>query len=93
MRCVRVAGCLLLREWHRHGYDFLFFQMETTTCSHPTFGARHPSYCKLAAIGEALARRAYQLLLFLHLPRNLAAAATAMGRCRDELDKRLLDSL
>lgn len=48
----------------RHGYTMLFYQMDSQGCSHPLWGARHPSYCKLAAIGDALAA-GYGWVVFL----------------------------
>jgi len=39
-----------------HGYHLLYLRMKGESCSHVSYGTRHPSYCKLAAIGEALAR-------------------------------------
>jgi len=38
------------------GYDLLYLHMGSPTCAHEDYGERHPSYCKLAAIAEALAR-------------------------------------
>ena len=48
----------------RHGYRLLFLQLREAGCRHPAYGARHPSYCKLAAVGEALAR-GYLTVLWL----------------------------
>lgn len=39
----------------RHGYSLIFYQLSKPGCKHPLWGSRHPSYCKLAAIGEAVA--------------------------------------
>ena len=39
----------------RHGYSLIFYQLSKPGCKHPLWGRRHPSYCKLAAIGEAIA--------------------------------------
>jgi hypothetical protein len=39
-----------------HGYILLYLQMRSPTCAHQDYGERHPSYCKLAAIAEALSR-------------------------------------
>ena len=38
----------------RHSYDFIFMQHSEAGCTHPRFGRRHPSYCKLGAIAAAL---------------------------------------
>ena len=47
-----------------HGYDLLYLHMQTATCEHALLGTRHPSYCKLAAVAEAL-RRGYIQVAFL----------------------------
>lgn len=47
-----------------HGYDFLYLHMSRETCSHPQLGERHPSYCKLAGVAEAL-HRGYERVAFL----------------------------
>jgi hypothetical protein len=47
-----------------HNYDMLYLHMRRPTCSHPALGERHPSYCKLAAVAEALGR-GYDLVAFL----------------------------
>lgn len=39
-----------------HGYSILYLQMLSPTCVHEDYGERHPSYCKLTAIAEALSR-------------------------------------
>ena len=47
-----------------HGYDFLYMQLsEEHGCAHPIFGRRHPSYCKLPAIGAAL--RKWRTVVFV----------------------------
>lgn len=46
---------LNLRYARRHGYSLVFYRLGNPGCTHPVWGARHPSYCKLTAIGEALA--------------------------------------
>ena len=48
----------------KHGYHLLYLQMRGPTCQHPLLGERHPSYCKLAAVAEALSR-GYDLVAFL----------------------------
>ena len=47
---------LNLRYARAHGYDLLFFRMVGRQCQHARWGARHPSYCKLSAVAEALSR-------------------------------------
>ena len=47
-----------------HGYDLLYLRMKDSVCRHPVLGERHPSYCKLAAVAEALSR-GYSLVVFL----------------------------
>ena len=37
-----------------HGYTLLYYRLAQEGCEHPLWGARHPSYCKLAAIAAAL---------------------------------------
>ena len=46
------------------GYDLLYLHMQTETCEHAQLGTRHPSYCKLAAVAEAL-HRGYEQVAFL----------------------------
>ena len=48
----------------QHGYDLLYLRMQAATCRHELLGERHPSYCKLAAVAEAL-HRGYELVAFL----------------------------
>ena len=48
----------------RHGYDLLYLRMQSATCQHPRLGERNPSYCKLAAVAEAL-HRGYSFVAFL----------------------------
>ena len=48
----------------RHGYDLLYLRMQSATCEHELLGERHPSYCKLAAVAEAL-HRGYSLVALL----------------------------
>ena len=48
----------------RHGYTLLFYQLSRPGCTHPLWGSRHPSYCKLTAIGEALAA-GYKWVVYL----------------------------
>ena len=36
-----------------HGYTLLYYRLAREGCEHPLWGARHPSYCKLAAIAAA----------------------------------------
>merc|ERR1740130_632577 len=33
-----------------HGYTLLYYRLMRDGCEHPLWGARHPSYCKLAAL-------------------------------------------
>ena len=61
---VHMAFYVNARFASRHGYRLLYLQLRETGCSHPLFGRRHPSYCKLAALGEALGR-GYEMMLWL----------------------------
>ena len=47
----------------RHGYDLLYLHMRKDVCRHQG-DTRHPSYCKLAAVAETLAR-GYGLVVFM----------------------------
>lgn len=47
-----------------HGYDMLYMHMQSKECEHQHLGSRHPSYCKLAAVAEAL-HRGYSQVAFL----------------------------
>eukprot|EP00966_Prymnesium_polylepis_P127297 2944009-Prymnesium_polylepis.1 len=59
-----------------NGYDLIFYRSQRDAscaknstkcevgCRHPTWGARHPSYCKLAGLGDAL-RRGYEWVVYL----------------------------
>ena len=49
-----LTSYLNMRYACRHGYTLLFYKLRRPGCMHPLWGARHPSYCKLTAIGEAL---------------------------------------
>lgn len=49
-----LTAYLNMRYACRHGYTLLFYLLHQPNCVHPLWGARHPSYCKLTAIGEAL---------------------------------------
>lgn len=40
----------------RHGYTLLYLLLVEPGCRHPRWGWRHPSYCKLPAIGAAFKR-------------------------------------
>ena len=68
---VHMAFYVNARYALRHGYSLLFLQLRPAAgadgagCVHPLFGARHPSYCKLAALGEALVRRRFGAVLWL----------------------------
>ena len=68
---VHMAFYVNARYALRHGYSLLFLQLRAAAgtdgagCVHPLFGARHPSYCKLAALGEALVRRRFAAVLWL----------------------------
>ena len=49
-----------------HGYDLLFLQLSSAGCEHAVWGARHPSYCKLAALAEALSpSRGYDYVVYV----------------------------
>ena len=78
---------LNLRYALAHGYELLYYRMDTPTCSHPLWGARHPSYCKLTAIAATLAQRRHEWVMWvdsdafvrdisLSLPALLAAYGT-----------------
>ena len=75
----------------RHGYKLLFYKLASTDCdgrrcvtgcTHPIWGERHPSYCKLSAIAAALAE-GYETVAYIdsdaffqnatHLPGLLSA--------------------
>ena len=47
-----------------HGYDLLYLRMQGETCRHERLGERGPSYCKLAAVAEAL-HRGYSFVAFM----------------------------
>ena len=47
-----------------HGYVLLYYRLSQPGCTHPVWGTRHPSYCKLAAIGDALAAK-YEWVVYL----------------------------
>jgi hypothetical protein len=47
-----------------HGYTVIYYRMTGSSCQHALFGERHPSYCKLAAIGETLSR-GFRVVAFL----------------------------
>jgi len=47
-----------------HGAHLLYFHQSASDCHHPTWGPRHPSYCKIPAIAEALSR-GYERVVFL----------------------------
>ena len=47
-----------------HGYDFFFFRLAGGGCTHPTWGRRHPSYCKLSAVSHVLALSKYDWVVF-----------------------------
>ena len=59
----------------RHGYELLFYKLVETGCMHPLWGTRHPSYCKLAAIGEALAA-GYRWVVYLDSDAFVRSAET-----------------
>ena len=59
----------------KHGYDMLYLRMRNASCHHASLGQRHPSYCKLAAIAEALAR-GYERVVFLDRCSRLTAPAS-----------------
>ena len=39
-----------------HNASLFYFHLDSESCRHPLWGARHPSYCKLAAIADAVSR-------------------------------------
>jgi len=47
----------------KHGYDALLYRLGDFGCTHPTWGRRHPSYCKLSAVAHAMAL-GYRWLVF-----------------------------
>lgn len=47
-----------------HHEQLLLFRLPPDGCDHPRWGRRHPSYCKLPAIAEALAR-GFSTVVFL----------------------------
>ena len=54
-RLVTMLTAYLNGKWAcQHGYELLFYRLLRGGCAHPVWGERHPSYCKLTAIGEAL---------------------------------------
>ena len=52
---MRHAHARLRRYACAHGYTLLYYRLAREGCEHPLWGARHPSYCKLAAIAAVLA--------------------------------------
>ena len=57
-----------------HGYDLIFFQLQGTGCAHSQcgagcthtrWGARHASYCKVAALGAALSTQRYNWVVYI----------------------------
>ena len=49
-----------------HNAACLYYRLESGGCDHPRWGARHPSYCKLAAVAHALfGPAAFERVLFL----------------------------
>jgi hypothetical protein len=60
----RMTHFLNLKYACSHGYTLLFYKLRESGCSHPLWGDRHASYCKLAAIGEALAA-GYRWVVYL----------------------------
>ena len=61
-----------------HGYDLLFYQMASPTCTHTSQGVRGASYCKLPAIAHA--KTGYEGVAFIDsdsffLERNLSLPA------------------
>ena len=59
-----LAFYLNLKHACLHREEFLYFHLASSACHHPLWGERHPSYCKLPAIAEALAR-GYDRVVFL----------------------------
>ena len=55
---------LNLRYACTHGYSLLFYRLTSEGCEHPRWGARHPSYCKLAAVAAAL-DRGYRFVVYI----------------------------
>ena len=56
---------LNLRYAERHGYEIIYYRMDGKECQHPLWGARHPSYCKLAAIAHTLALRRHRWVVWI----------------------------
>lgn len=73
----------------RHGYTLLFYKLSHPGCAHPIWGMRHPSYCKLTAIGDALAA-GYEWVVyldsdaFIRAPENLATILRKYGNGQAE---------
>mgnify|MGYP001404811548 CR=1 FL=1 len=78
-----LTAYLNMRYACRHGYTLLFYLLEQAGCEHPLWGARHPSYCKLTAIGEALAQAGPSLPLSAGQPVRHRARAAARPVDRD----------
>ena len=63
----------------RHGLDLLYLRMRGTVCHHLLLGERHPSYCKLIAVAEALAR-GYELVAFFDSDAFFQNASVSLPR-------------
>lgn len=59
-----LAFYLNLKHACLHGEKFLYFHLASSACHHTLWGERHPSYCKLPAIAEALSR-GHERVVFL----------------------------
>ena len=61
-----LAYFLNLQFCRHHRAQCLFYRLRSGGCTHPRWGARHPSYCKLAAVAHALfSSSKYELVVFL----------------------------
>jgi hypothetical protein len=66
----------------KHGYDLLYLRMRSSVCSHGPH-ERHPSYCKLAAVAEALSR-GYTLVAFMDSDAFFQNASLPLPRLLDD---------
>jgi hypothetical protein len=48
-----------------HGYALYFLRLAGGGCLHPSWGQRHPSYCKLAAVAHVLSLSAFGSVVYL----------------------------
>ena len=49
----------------RHGYALRFYQLQQSGCVHPRWGSRHASYCKLAAVADAVSSGHFDMVVYL----------------------------